>query len=392
MVQFLRGRNGSGRATNYRQNMLLLYSLNIKTSIMRRLLVSLTLITVFITLNAQSAQPSISFKESEHVFGKINEQNGKVTYNFAFVNTGGSPLLIQNVSSSCGCTTPDWTKQPVPPGGSGFVSATYDPAGRPGAFHKYITVISNGEPASSRLVISGEVVPKPRTIEDDYRYEMGGLRLKTNHLSFGNIKNTEKKEVTIEVINNSDKTIEVDFELVPAFLSVKATPAKLAPGASGIIAAVYDAPKKNDWGFLIDRLNVKINGVSERDYRLVVSANIEEDFSALTPEQLAKAPVMEIDNPEFNFGTIKNGEKVEHEFVIRNSGKTDLIIRSVKASCGCTAVQPEKNVIAPGETTKMKVIFNSAGKTGSQNKTVTVITNDPKNSKAIFWVKGDVQQ
>jgi len=359
---------------------------------MRRLISSFVLIFIAVSLLSQSSGPSIAFKATEHDFGKIKEQDGKVTYNFTFVNTGAEALLIQNVSTSCGCTSPDWTRQPVAPGASGFVSATYDPAGRPGSFRKYVTVISNGEPASSRLTIFGEVAPKPRTVEDDYRYAMGELRLKSNHLSFGNIKNTEKKEASLEIVNNSDKTMEISFDLVPAFLSVSASPAKLAPGEKGSIKAIYDAPKKNDWGFLIDRVNVKVNGVSERDYRLVVSANIEEDFTALTPEQLADAATLVIDNPEFNFGTIKQGEKVEHEFIIKNSGHTNLMIRSVKASCGCTAVQPEKNLILPGESTKMKVIFNSAGKMGTQNKTVTVITNDPKNSKAIFWVKGTVTE
>jgi hypothetical protein len=122
----------------------------------------------------------------------------------------------------------------------------------------------------------------------------------------------------------------------------------------------------------------------------VVSANIEEDFSAMTPEQLANAPILNVDNPEFRFGEIKQGEKVEHVYVLTNSGKSDLLIRKVNASCGCTAVQPEKNVIAPGESVNITTVFNSAGKIGNQNKTVTIITNDPQKSKMILWVKGDV--
>ena len=154
--------------------------------------------------------------------------------------------------------------------------------------------------------------------------------------------------------------------------------------------ASYDAPMRNDWGFVIDRMGLKINGVSERNYSLVISANIEEDFSGLTPEELANAPVVKVDNPEFRFGKINQGEKVEHIYQLSNSGNTDLYIRKVKASCGCTAVQPAKKVIAPGESVDIKTVFNSAGKVGNQNKTVTIITNDPKRSKIILWVKGEV--
>jgi len=351
-----------------------------------------TLILISVSIFSQSAKPTISFKESEHNFGTIKEEDGKATFNFSFVNTGGSALLIQNVSTSCGCTSPEWTREPIAPGASGYVAVTYNPAGRPGAFRKYITVVTNGEHPTAKLAISGEVAPKPKTIEDDYRYAMGDLRLKSNHLSFGNVKNTEVKNTSVEIVNNSDKTITVDFDLVPSFLSIEAKPSKLAPGEKGVITASYDGSKRNEWGFQIDRVNVKVNGVSERDFRLVISANIEEDFSKLSAQQLENAPVFEIIDPEFNFGNIKQGEKTEHEFIIKNNGKSDLYIRSIKASCGCTAVQPEKKVITPGESIKMKVIFNSAGKVGTQNKTVTIITNDPKNSKAILWIKGNVNE
>lgn len=339
---------------------------------------------------AQTVQPKISFEKNLHDFGKFAEADGKVTHKFAFVNTGGEALFIQNVTASCGCTAPQWTREPIPPGGSGFVAATYNPAGRPGPFRKYITVVSNSNPGSVRLTIAGEVTPKPRSIEDDYRYEMGPMRLKSNHLAFGNIKNTQSTEKSLEIVNTSKEPVAVEFVGAPAHLKLEAIPAKLEPGAKGVIKASYNAPQRNDWGFVIDRMSLKINGVSERNYSLVVSANIEEDFTAMSAEELAKAPVLSVDDPEFKFGKINQGEKVDHVYVLTNSGKSDLHIRKVKASCGCTAVQPEKKVIAPGESVNIKTVFNSAGKMGSQNKTVTIITNDPKKSKMILWVKGEV--
>jgi hypothetical protein len=253
-----------------------------------------------------------------------------------------------------------------------------------------VTVISNSNPGNVRLTIAGEVEPKPRTIEDDYHYAMGPMRLKSNHLAFGNLKNTARTEKQLEVINNSDENVEIAFERVPGHLAIKAVPSTLKPKQKGLIVATYDAPKRNDWGFVIDRMNLNINGVTERNYSLVVSANIEEDFSSMSPEEMANAPAINVDNTEFNFGKIEQGEKVDHVYVLTNTGKSELLIRKVKASCGCTAVQPEKQVIAPGESVDIRTVFNSAGKTGNQNKTVTIITNDPKKSKLILWVKGEV--
>jgi len=359
---------------------------------MKRILFLFCLAAFFVPLKSQTVQAKISFENDIHDFGKFKEADGKVTYKFEFVNTGGADLIIQNVSASCGCTAPRWTREPVPPGGKGFVAATYDPTGRPGTFRKYVTVISNSNPGNVRLTIAGDVAAKPRTIEDDYHYAMGPMRLKSNHLAFGNLKNTAITEKQLEVINNSDKNVEIAFQRVPGHVTIKAVPAILKPNQKGMIVANYNAPKRNDWGFVIDRMNLSINGVTEREYSLVVSANIEEDFASLSPEEMANAPAINVDNTEFKFGKIKQGEKVEHIYVLTNSGKSDLHIRKVKASCGCTAVQPEKNVIAPGESVNIKTVFNSAGKTGNQNKTVTIITNDPKKSKLILWVKGEVEK
>lgn len=341
-------------------------------------------------LLAQTVEPKIAFVKTEHDFGTFQETSGKVTYKFEFVNSGGSDLIVQNVTASCGCTAPDWSRQPIPPGAKGFVAATYNPAGRPGSFRKYITVYSNSNPANVRLTITGEVIPKPRTIEDDYRYSMGPLRLKSNHLAFGNVVNTAKPEKSLEVINNSDQPLEIEFERVPSYITIRAVPARLKPGEKGMLTADYNIPARKDWGFVIDRMGLKINGVSERNYALVVSANIEEDFSSLSPDEMANAPALKVDDPEFKFGTIKQGERVEHTYILTNTGKSNLLIRKVSASCGCTAVQPEKTVIAPGESVNIKTVFNSAGKVGNQNKTVTIITNDPKKSKMILWVKGEV--
>lgn len=90
-----------------------------------------------------------------HDFGKI-KQNAPVTHEFTFVNTGKTPLIITNVQASCGCTTPAWTKDPVLPGGSGFIKATYNAAAI-GSFNKTVTVTANVETGFVTLSIRGEV-------------------------------------------------------------------------------------------------------------------------------------------------------------------------------------------------------------------------------------------
>jgi hypothetical protein len=87
---------------------------------------------------------------------------------------------------------------------------------------------------------------------------------------------------------------------------------------------------------------------------------------------------------EYDFGKITEGEVVNYEYTIKNDGNDELIIKDVKGTCGCTAAKPEKNKLKPGESTKVKVTFNSDGRQGKQVKAVNMSTNDPKNPNPQF--------
>ncbi len=357
---------------------------------MHKLLLSFAILLLGFGVQAQQAKPAISFEEEIFDFGEVKEDGGTVTHTFTFTNKGEQPLIVHNVRASCGCTSPDWTRQPIQPGKRGFVKVTFDPRNRPGNFNKSAIVSTNGTEPTKVLRITGKVLPKEKTIEDIYPREMGPIRLKTSHLSLTRIAPEEVKSEELEFINSSDSEVAIDFESVPSHLNVSVDPEVVAPGKKGVITAVYDAGVKSDWGFVVDQIYLKINGESNRRNRLSVSATIEEDFSAWTDEQIANAPVLDVNNRVFDFGELKQGEKVSHNFVITNSGKSNLVLRKVRSSCGCTAIQPDKMVIAPGESTNVVAEFNSRGMSGRQNKSVTIYSNDPKKSTMLLRLTGTV--
>ena len=101
-------------------------------------------------------KPAFKFKAETQDFGKIKE-GVQATHEFEFTNTGKGPLIISNVAASCGCTTPDWTREPIPPGKTGKIKAVYNSQGRPGQFTKQVTVTSNAAEATKVLTISGLV-------------------------------------------------------------------------------------------------------------------------------------------------------------------------------------------------------------------------------------------
>ena len=94
---------------------------------------------------------------------------------------------------------------------------------------------------------------------------------------------------------------------------------------------------------------------------------------------------------EFNFGSIKQGDVVTHEFSFTNVGKEPLIITQASGSCGCTVPLWPKEPIKKGEKGVIKVTFNSAGKMGLQDKTVTITSNAKSNPK-IIHIKGTVEK
>jgi ribosomal protein L30E len=90
------------------------------------------------------------------------------------------------------------------------------------------------------------------------------------------------------------------------------------------------------------------------------------------------APKLHIDEQFYDFGNVKEGEIVEHDFTVKNTGTGELKITKVRASCGCTAAAPKKNVLKPGESTIVHVSFNTSRRSGAQHKYVYIMSNDPK--------------
>jgi uncharacterized protein (DUF58 family) len=109
--------------------------------------------------DTQAAKPVITFEESTHDFGDI-AQGEKVSHVFKFKNTGSAPLILQNVQTTCGCTATDWPRDPVAPGKSGQITASFNSAGKMGKQNKVITVISNASNSPERVSIVTNILPK----------------------------------------------------------------------------------------------------------------------------------------------------------------------------------------------------------------------------------------
>lgn len=103
--------------------------------------------------------PVMSFEEDKHDFGEIF-QGDKVEHVFEFENTGNEPLIITNVQTTCGCTAPEWPRDPIAPGQSGKIKVVFNSTGKIGRQNKVITVVSNATSPLNRVTIVTNVLPK----------------------------------------------------------------------------------------------------------------------------------------------------------------------------------------------------------------------------------------
>lgn len=129
---------------------------------MKKYLIIIIAALLLLPLGAQARgeKGKMVFDESVFDFGTIKEANGPVSHEFEFINSGNGNLVIIDCTAQCGCTRPTFPKKPIAPGKRGKIKVTYNPAGRPGAFKKVVTVKNNGSPQKVKITIKGTVIPK----------------------------------------------------------------------------------------------------------------------------------------------------------------------------------------------------------------------------------------
>jgi hypothetical protein len=128
---------------------------------------------------------------------------------------------------------------------------------------------------------------------------------------------------------------------------------------------------------------------SSSDEKTITTDLVNSPLTANSNAEKVLTPNIEMLETSYNFGEIQQGESVTHDFILKNTGDADLLVSAAKGSCGCTVPEWPKTPIAKGEEATIKVTFNSAGRSGKQNKTVTLVTNAIPNTK-VLTINGNV--
>jgi hypothetical protein len=183
------------------------------------------------------SQPNISFINETHDFGEVVE--GKVaTHEFVFTNTGNAPLIIQNVQASCGCTSPFWTKEPVMPGKTGTIKASYNSAGRPGPFTKSLTITSNAANTPSKVVyIKGMVINKENKVYTEAEKANSPIvSLAKNTYKVGKLEVGQTGTAKVAVTNTGKSNLEfTDVQSVCGCVTFQVNKSSIGPGESAVL-------------------------------------------------------------------------------------------------------------------------------------------------------------
>jgi hypothetical protein len=252
-------------------------------------------------------------------------------------------------------------------------------------------VYSNAQSTAVVLHLKGIVKERAKALEEVYTRIIGDFRFKTTYLSFDRVYVDKVKTDTLEFVSIAKEPIKIGCNITSLpHLTINFVPETVKPNEKGLMIIKYDPKKRDEWGFVIDRFFLSQNDKKIDGGLISISASIEENFSTLTEEQRLKAPRIEFAKTEYDFGTIEAGQAVEYEFVFKNIGKKDLLIRRIKASCGCTTVEPAEKVIKPGMSSSFKASLKTKDLSGRNAKSITVISNDPVTPTVVLRITGTV--
>ncbi|MCU0420368.1 MAG: DUF1573 domain-containing protein [Cyclobacteriaceae bacterium] len=326
---------------------------------------------------AQPLEP-LQFQEKTHDFGEVEEEEGIITYDFVFTNMSPRPVKIVSVNASCGCTTPDWTKDPVAVGKTGFVRVNFDPAGRPGYFNKSLTLVTDSHQTPVTLQIKGNVVRGKAVSEKEFPAINGQLRLRHSSFNLGKVYVNKANAVAeFEVVNKGPNALHISEVNHPGYLKTE-IPRVISAGEKGLIKIWMDANARKQWGFVSESIHLATDDPLLPEKYFSVYATIEEFFPVLTPEQAAKAPALKLSLLSFDLGRIKQGNTVLRQVVLKNTGKAELAIREVQPNCPCVSAAVASTTLKPGQETMLTIGFDTQGRSASQQKAVTIYSNDPK--------------
>lgn len=325
-----------------------------------------------------------------HNFGDIMLGSGPVSCTFTITNKSDKPAVIYNVVSSCGCTDVDWTKEPIMPGKTGKISATYTNDEGAYPFDKTLTVYLSDVKKPVLLKIRGVSIAKAVPLEESYPVTFGPFALKETEFKCGNLEQGGHKSESVMVANLSDSPLEVTFTDISEHLDISVSPNPIPARGTAEMSFSVKACRRI-WGKNFYSATPVVGEKIRGDKKISVWAFTKENFDNLTEEEKSKGPRPQFKESTFQAGKIKKGEVIKAKFTFQNVGKKPFGVYKVDIDSPKWA-HGRIPATQPGEWTSFTVdIDTSDMPEGEMLTIVTLTTNSPLRPIVNLFIAGWIE-
>lgn len=341
----------------------------------------------------------VAFPEGKvYDFGDILVADGPVKCSFTLKNIASFPITIDNIISSCGCTTPVWPRTAIEPGKKATIAVTFTNDQGPFPFDKTLTVYISRLRRPVLLHVRGVSHERNKPLGERFPDHLGPLGLRTNEVDLGNLEQGKAKADRIAVANLSAEPLTVEMVMADPGLSFAFSQNPIPPRSTATLSISYDSGASGvaHWGRHNYRARFLLNGKLHSD-PLVVRVFLRDDFSSWSAEQVAAGAKASPLQSYFEFGEVAAGTHIDARYQIKNTGKSDLIIRTVEFESGegaSRAARVESRcpiTVRPGATATLKVSLRTDGLSGEVLDVLTLVTNAPSKPLVNLFLTGYVK-
>ena len=332
----------------------------------------------------------IELDKTVHDFGDVMVTDGPLKCTFKVTNISDKPLAINNVVSSCGCTDVKWTREPVMPGKSGTVEATF--ANDQGAypFDKTLTVYVSGLKKPVILRLRGSVHAKKQPLSELYPLKWGSFAIKEAEIKLGNMDQGNQRSDAVNVANLGGTPLKVEFDNVSPGLKIEVSPNPIPANSTAKMTYTVTADRSH-WGKSWYYAEPVVGGRRHPDAKIGIWAFIKENFAGMGEAERNKGAQPMFEASTFNFGKVKAGTPVEAVFRFSNPGKSPLIVHKADSDSPAAVPGDIATIPAGGKGTFTVPVDTKALPKGETLIIITLTTNSPLRPLVNLFIAGAVE-
>lgn len=306
-------------------------------------------------------------------FGEVMMSQGPLSCTFTVTNISKKPIVIYNVVSSCGCTAVKWTREPLVPGKTGTISATYSNDEGPYPFDKTLTVYFSDVKKPVVLRLRGVVRAKKVPLTEIYKQRRGALALKKTEIKLGNLYQGGQRGDAVTVANVGTAPATISFADVTPGLKISVAPSPIPAGGTAKMTYIVTSDGKK-WGKNYYYATPVVNGVKKKP--ISVWTFTAEDFSNWTDEQRNNASQPVFDYSTCDLGTARKGEVLTANFRLKNLGGSAFHV--YKADPENVAITPAAKFedVASGATGVISFRVDTGKLTAGLNDVLILLTTN----------------